>query len=109
MSKVYVVQKQLVQVNGELVNKFDLTTAQAHGELVYLLGPTAGPFNSRSVITELRTKLAEFTTEDHLLLLGNPCLIGWATALAARQSGGALSLLQWSSREQRYVLVKSQL
>jgi len=93
---------------GELVPKYDLTTAAQYGELVYLLGPTAGPFNPDSVITELRTKLAGFTEHDSLLLVGNPCIIGWSVAVAAQVSPN-LRLLQWSGKNKQYVVIKCQL
>lgn len=110
MSRVYVVQKQFKQdTGGNLVPKFDLSTAEKYGELVFLLGPTAGPFNSKSVISELKEKLEDYTPDDYLLLLGNPCLIGWAAIVANAKAGGKMNLLQWSGKEQRYVVIRSDL
>ena len=108
MSKVFVVQQQrrFDEVTGNYVNKFDLEQAKEFGELVYLLSPTAAPFNSEPIIEELHEKLSFITAEDYIVLIGNPCLMGWVVAIAADYTGGNLNLLQWSGRDQRYVLIK---
>ncbi len=111
MSRVFVVQRQhkYDPATTNLVPKYDLSSAAQYGELVYLLSPTAGPFNTASIVTELREKLRDYTSEDYLLLIGNPCLIGWTVALAAHCNGGAVNLLQWSGKEQRYLPIVAQL
>lgn len=109
--RVFVVQRQLrwdEQAQG-LVSKFDLEPAQEHGELVFLLGSNASPFSPRNIIPELHAKLSDFSDDDHLLLIGNPCLIGWATSIAADYNEGRVSLLQWSGKDRRYVSVRASL
>ncbi len=104
---VYVVQNQLRwshETKG-LVEKFDTTPAEEYGELSFLLGSNASPFNPVSVIDELTEKLQAFTDEDHLLLIGNPCLIGFAVAIAADINDGRVRLLQWSGKDRRYIEV----
>lgn len=102
-STVYVVQKRCrLTDRGQLVPKFDLTQAEQYGQLKYLLPPTAGPFRPLQTIELLRAKLANFTDRDYLLLVGNPCLIAWASIVAAERSR-RLNLLQWSSKQQRYL------
>lgn len=104
-NKVYVVQLQRRWDDSktDLIAKFDLAPARKYGELVYLLSPTAGPFNSRSIIAELWDKLEDYTPNDHLLLIGNPCLIGWVMAIAAQITGGTVRLLQWNGKERGYL------
>lgn len=108
-NRVFVVQNQhrWNRDAGRFEPKFDLTPAQQFGELVYLLSPTAAPFRPEPVIEELREKLADFGPDDHLLLVGNPVLIGFAVALAAESNGGDVSLLQWSGKDQRYIQVNA--
>lgn len=108
---VYVVQDQrrYDKDTGTYVPKFDLSPAAEHGEIRYLLSPTAAPFNSDGVVKELRETLADFSDDDHLLLVGNPILIGWSTAIAADFNDGSVSLLQWSGKDQRYISVVAQL
>jgi len=111
MSKVFVVQNQhrWDPAKGAFVPKFDLTSATKYGELVYLLTPTAAPFNSGPVINELRDKLAFFGDDDCLLLIGNPVLIGCAVAIASEVNNGRVRMLQWSGTDRRYVPVQVEL
>ncbi len=109
MSRVFVVQKQMRfdRPSGELVPKFDLGAANQYGDLVYLLSPSAAPWNPESILPELRERLGDFSSCDYLLLLGNPCLIGWAVAVAAQANDGQITLLQWNGKEKRYIPVES--
>lgn len=105
--RVFVVQNQhrWNRQAQQFEPKFDLSPAEEFGELTYLLTPTAAPFRPEPVIEELNEKLADFGPDDHLLLVGNPVLIGFAVAIAARHNGGSVSLLQWSGKDQRYINV----
>lgn len=105
---VYVVQKQhQANKSGELVPKFDLTPAAEFGPLEYLLSPTAAPWSPESVIDELHEKLCNFNDTDHLLLVGNPVLIGLAVSVAGYYNDGRVTCLQWSGREKRYLEIKT--
>lgn len=109
MSRVFIVQQQhrLDRKTGNLIPKFPQLHALAEkfGEPSYLLSPTASPFNPGSIIPELHGKLRDFGSSDYLLLVGNPCLIGWAVAAAAMNNDGRVTLLQWHGREQNYTQV----
>lgn len=94
---------------GRLVPKFDLAPAEQWGQLLYLLGPTASPFNPGVILPELHQKLQTFTDDDSLLCIGNPCLIGFATAVAAYWNQGRVQMLQWSGKDQSYVRVVADL
>lgn len=109
MPKVYVVQKQMRfdHDEGEFVPRFNLDSAKQYGDLEYLLSPTASPFNPDSIIPELHDKLYNFKSTDYLLLLGNPCLIGFVCTIATYYSDGDLRLLQWHGREQKYILIEA--
>lgn len=92
-----------------LIPKYDVSEAQIFGELQFLLSASASPFSPVPVIAELSQKLKDYDgAKDYLLLVGNPCLIGWAVALAAKASGGRVNLLQWSGRENRYLPIRAQ-
>lgn len=103
---VYVVQEPMERdrATGELRSKFDLSAASEFGEVVVLLAHQAKPFDS-SVVRELQEKLAEYGDGDFLLLTGNPCLMGFAAAIAADVADGKLRLLQYSGRDRRYIPV----
>lgn len=111
MSQVYVIQNQhrWDPQRQQLVPKFDFSKAEEYGDLVYVLSPKASPFRPASVIPEMRETLCNMRSEDYLLLVGNPCLIGWAVAIAAQYAGHRLRLLQWSGTEQKYIVVESDL
>lgn len=108
--RVFAVQQphRLSDDRSKLEPKFDLSPAEEYGELIYLLSPTANPFRPVPIVAELREKLSDFTARDYLLLIGNPCLIGWAVALASRVSP-TIRLLQWSGRERRYIAIAADL
>lgn len=108
MTKVYAIQqpKRLDPRTGQLVDHVDLEPAREHGELHLLLQPGAGPFKDLDhTLEELRNGLAEFTDQDVLLLVGNPVLIGLATAIAADLTNGHVTFLQWSGARREYIKV----
>jgi hypothetical protein len=112
MAVVYVIQKQMRwdPSRGEHVPRFDLEPAKKYGELRYLLSPTANPFNPGPIIDDMANVLAHFTADDYLLLIGNPCLIGWAVAIASFElldRDGKLKLLQWHGRDKKYIVVEA--
>ena len=97
MSKVYVVQNMLKRNDsGELVPKYDLTPAERWGEIIPLVSPTAKPFNSKQIISEMRDKLCDYSDEDFILPIGNVCLIAMATTIASKSNNGTVRLLQWN-------------
>ncbi|MCK5600420.1 hypothetical protein KAR91_01020 [Candidatus Pacearchaeota archaeon] len=106
---VYVVQNQMRfdREKGELVPRFNLSSAEQYGELSYLLSPSASPFNPEGVLKEMAERLADFTSEDYLLLVGNPVLIGMASALAA-DIAGVVQFLQWSGKDQKYITIRAE-
>ena len=109
MAVVYVIQKQMRYDDRRkgLVSRFNLEPARQYGDLVFLLAATADPFNPEPVLEILRERLEPVTADDYLLLVGNPCLIGWATAIAADRTDGRVNLLQWHARERRYLDVRA--
>lgn len=102
---VYAVQQQMRfdQTRKELVPRFtSISKAERWGQILYLLSPSAHPFNPDLVLGDMHEKLSSFSDDDHLLLIGNPGLIGMATAIAAHYNGGSVKLLQWSGRHNEY-------
>ena len=109
MAVVYVVQKQMKvdPRTGDMVPRFDLTQADHFGRIEFLLSPKARPYSAGGIITELYNKLDTFSDEDHLLLVGNQCLVGFAMSVAADVNEGRVNILQWSGRDQAYVEIKA--
>ncbi len=106
---VYVVQNHASydRSTGLMVPRYDLSPAEKFGELVFLLSPITVPSNPAKVIAELRRKLWDFSDDDFLLLIGNPCFIGWATTIAADQNEGKVSMLQYNGSQKHYRVVKA--
>lgn len=106
--RIFVVQKTMRwdAGKGELVPKFDLAPAEEYGEIVYLLSPTAAPFNPDTILPELHAKLENITEDDYLLLVGNPALIGMVCAIAADYSQGCFNMLQWSGKDRKYLPIR---
>lgn len=105
---VYVVQKQMRFDNDkkELVSRFSsIHKAEKWGELEFILSPSAHPFDPELVLGDIHEKLSGFNDDDHLLLIGNPGLIGMSTAIAAHYNEGRIKFLQWSGRHNEYIQI----
>lgn len=85
------------------VNKYDLTPAKVHGELVFLLRP-GNIYRDRleNALRHLEQELADYGPDDHILAVGDPVAIAATVMVAARQTGGWVSLLKYDRMEERY-------
>lgn len=106
---VYVVQehRKYNRETGEHEPTYDLSPAQEYGELRYLLSPTAAPWRPQSIIDDLYAGLEGFGPDDYLLMMGNPVLIGLATAVVSDINDGHIKFLQWHGRERKYIPVEA--
>lgn len=102
---VYTVQQQMKfdAISKELVPRFSsLSKAEKWGKIEFLLSPSANPFDPEFVLGDIHEKLSGFSDNDHLLLIGNPVLIGMSTAIASYYNEGSVKFLQWSGRHREY-------
>lgn len=98
MSRVFVVQQPAYYSTerGGWVNKYDLSPARTHGELVFLLRPSNVPKDKLAEMTEHLDKLLEdFCEEDFILPVGDPVAIAAAVMIAGFHTGGVLRILKW--------------
>lgn len=110
--RVFIIQDQHVRdtETNALISKFNFATAKEFGELLFLLNPTANPFSpNEGIVSELTDKLHNYSDQDYLVLTGNPILIGWATAIAAKVNEGKVRFLQWNGRRQMYLEVRGKI
>ena len=109
MSRVFVIQNHLRydSAKGELVPRYDINPAREFGEIVFVLPPRTTMNEPARVIGVITEALRDFCDDDHLLLIGNPCFIGWAVAIAASRNSGRVRTLVWSSN--RYASVAATL
>ena len=100
-SIVYVIQ----DVPGTKMGapKINIIGATQFGQLKVLLPENSQIILSPNyVITTLRSKLKDYTSEDYLLLTGDPAIIGVACSIAADITGGKYNLLKWDRQEHTY-------
>ena len=101
--RVFVVQSQLARDGSP---KYDLSPAEDYGQLVYVLDDTASPFRLEPVWDRIDKAMEDFREGDFILPVGNPVFIGMVSVAAADQSP-LLKFLVWSTREQRYISVET--
>lgn len=108
--KVYVVQNHSFydEKTGLQKPKFNLDPAKRFGELVFLLSPTNVPSRPKVAIEKLRKKLSNFSDNDHLLCIGNPCFIGFSVAVASHANNGKVKLLQWNGERKTYFSISAE-
>jgi hypothetical protein len=96
--KVYIVQ----EVYGR-----DYLPAAKYGELIPLLtAETQIYLSATPAVRKLARSLSKFTDDDYLVLVGDPVLIGLATALAAGANRGRVKVLKWDRRSFTYHCVQ---
>ena len=59
-------------------------------------------FSPGPLIYKLRQGLKNFNEKDHLLLTGDPALIGVACSIVSDITGGKYKLLKWDKQESKY-------
>ncbi len=102
--RIFIVNEPLKKnpETGELERMVNLRPAMDHGVLIFLLPPGPLPEDPRSTLTALKAGLLDFTADDFLLLIGDPCAMAWAAAIAADKTDGHLKLLRWQRDQRRY-------
>ena len=103
--KVFVVQRPAYfdRVRRGWVNKYDITPAEAHGEIVFLLRP-GNIYRDKldNAIRCLEEELRDYGPEDHILAIGDPVAIAATVMVAARQNNGRVSLLKFDRQADKY-------
>ena len=100
-STVYVLQ----ELPGTSIGrpKYNIIGAQKYGKLQVLLKENTQIIMSPGpIIFELRRLLKNYTSEDYLLLSGDPSVIGIAVAIVSDINNGKFNLLKWDRQEQMY-------
>ena len=83
--------------------KINIMGASEYGEFVFLLPELSQIiFSPGPLIFKLRKALKDFTTEDYLLLTGDPAIIGVACSIVSDMTNGRYNLLKWDKQERKY-------
>ena len=100
-SKVYVTQE--IPGTREGRPKINIIGASKYGELIFLLPELSQIiFSPGPLIFKLRKALKNYTSEDYLLLTGDPAIIGVACSIVSDITNGKYKLLKWDKQEKKY-------
>ena len=98
---VYVIQEITGTKDGR--PKINILGAAEYGTFKFLLPELSQMiFSPGPLIFKLRKGLKDYTTEDFLLLTGDPAIIGVACSIVADITAGKFNLLKWDKQERKY-------
>jgi hypothetical protein len=98
---VYVIQHIAGSQAG--TPKINIIGAQKYGDFRFLLPEFSQMiFSPGPLIYKLRQGLKDFKEGDHLLLTGDPALIGVACSIVSDITNGKYNLLKWDKQERKY-------
>ena len=108
MPKVFVIQNQMQQnADGNLEPKFDFSRAKEYGDIQFVVPNAVTPWSidKPEVRSLIEKNMEEFSSEDYLLLVGNPVIISAVVVIAALQTeeGQSIKMLQWHGKDRKYV------
>ena len=98
---VYVIQEIPGTASGN--PKINIMGAAKYGEFKFLLPELSQMiFSPGPLIFKLRNLLKNYTSEDYLLLTGDPAIIGVACSIVSDMTNGKYNLLKWDKQERQY-------
>ena len=98
---VYVIQEIAGTKDGK--PKINILGAAEYGTFKFLLPELSQMiFSPGPLIFKLRKGLRDYTTKDHLLLTGDPAIIGVACSIVSDITHGKFNLLKWDKQERKY-------
>ena len=87
--------------------KINIMSASKYGEFKFLLPEFSQIiFSPGPLIYKLRQGLKNFTTEDYLLLTGDPAIIVVAGSILNEITNGKYNLLKWDKQDRIYYPIK---
>ena len=98
---VYVIQE--IPGTKEGNPRINIMGASEYGEFKFLLPELSQIiFSPGPLIYKLRTLLKDFTSDDYLLLTGDPAIIGVTCSIVSDMTNGKYNLLKWDKQERQY-------
>ncbi len=99
--KVYLIQE--IPGTSKLEPKYNVLGAQKYGEIITMLPEFSQLILSPGpLIIKLRTLLKNYTSQDFLLLSGDPAIIGVVCSIVCEMTNGKYKLLKWDRQEKTY-------
>ena len=103
--KVYILQELPGTKAG--TPKINIMSAREYGEFKFLLPEFSQIiFSPGPLVFKLRKLLKDYTEDDHLLLTGDPAIIGIACSIVSDITNGKFNLLKWDRQERMYYPIK---
>ena len=101
---VYVIQEIAGTKAGKpKINIMGASNYSSSGKFIFLLPEFSQMiFSPGPLIYKLRKGLKNFTSDDYLLLTGDPAIIGVACSIVSDITGGKFKLLKWDKQERKY-------
>ena len=100
-SFVYVIQEIAGTQAGN--PKINIMGASRYGDFRFVLPEFSQMiFSPGPLIYKLRKGLKDFKEGDHLLLTGDPAIIGVACSIVSDITNGKYNLLKWDKQERKY-------
>ena len=102
--KVYVIQEIAGTKAGKpKINIMGASNYSSSGKFIFLLPEFSQMiFSPGPLIYKLRQGLKNYTSDDYLLLTGDPAIIGVACSIVSDITGGKFKLLKWDKQERKY-------
>ena len=98
---VYVIQEIAGTREGK--PKINIMGASHYGNLKFLLPELSQIiFSPGPLVFKLRKSLKDYTSDDYLLLTGDPAIIGVAWSIVSDLTNGKYKLLKWDKQEKKY-------
>ena len=102
--KVYVIQEIAgTKAGNPKINITGASNYSSSGKFHFLLSEFSQMiFSPGPLIYKLRQGLKNYTSDDYLLLTGDPAIIGVACSIVSDITGGKFKLLKWDKQERKY-------
>ena len=102
--KVYVIQEiPGSQAGSPKINIMGAAVYSTSGKFNFLLPEFSQMiFSPGPLIFKLRKGLRNYTSEDYLLLTGDPAIIGVACSIVSDITNGKYNVLKWDKQERKY-------
>jgi len=98
---VYVIQ----EISGTKIGKprINIVGATRYGKVKFLLEEDSQIiFSPGPIYQKLKRLLKDFTSEDYLLLTGDPAIILISGVIVSELTNGKFNLLKWDKQEAKY-------
>ena len=103
-SRVFVIQEIAGTKAGKpKINIIGASNYSSSGKFHFLLSEFSQMiFSPGPLIYKLRQGLKNYTSDDYLLLTGDPAIIGVACSIVSDITNGRYKLLKWDKQERKY-------